>query len=128
MMTEQQIIDRLIAAHAAYVERAGKQPYLGLAPELRVNASGSIEADVWVESGEHITGRGETFAAVLDALDAAIAAIPSAQEQARKEAAKAVANAIEKCRAAGYDADFANPLVEMSKRISENALTHEAAE
>ena len=67
----------------------------------------------------------ETFAATLDGLDAAIAAIPSAEEQARNEAAKAVANAIEKCRAAGYDGEVLNPLADLAKRISKNALTHE---
>ena len=125
-MNEQQITDRLIAAHAAYVEKTGKQPYLGFQPDLRVTASGSITADIWVDGHTHIKGTGETFAAALDALDAAIAAIPSAEEQARNEAAKAVANAIEKCRAAGYDGEVLNPLADLAKRISENALTHEA--
>jgi len=126
-MNEQQITDRLIAAHSAYVEKTGKQPYLG-EPDLRITSSGNIYCCIWASVSDRITGHGTTFAAALDALDAAIAAIPSAEDQARNEAAKAVANAIEKCRAAGYDGEVLNPLADLAKRISENALTHEATE
>ena len=126
-MNEQQITDRLIAAHTAYVEKTGKQPYLGIAPSLSIGASGDVIVSLWVESGVTIYGRGKTFTAALDELDTKIAAIPSADEQARNEAAKAVANAIEKCRAAGYDGEVLNPLADLAKRISENALTYEVA-
>ena len=124
-MKEQQITDRLVAAHAAYVEKTGKQPYLG-EPDLRITSSGNIYCFIWASVSDRITGHGTTFAEALDALDGAIAAIPSAEDQARNEAAKAVANAIEKCRAAGYDGEVLNPLADLAKRISENALTHEA--
>ena len=123
-MNEQQIIDRLVAAHAAYVERTGKQPYLG-EPDLRITSSGNVYCCIWASVSDRITGKGKTFAAALDALDAKIDAIPSADEQARNEAAKAVANAIEKCRAAGYDGEVLNPLADLAKRIGENALTYE---
>ena len=124
-MNEQQITDRLVAAHAAYVAKTGKQPYTS--PVCLVSQSGHIQVWINTTSLDHqLQGRGKTFAAALDALDAAIAAIPSAEEQARNEAAKAVANAIEKCRAAGYDGEVLNPLADLAKRISENALTHEA--
>lgn len=124
-MTEQEITDRLVAAHSAYVERAGKQPYLNFQPELAIDASGNIEAKIWVDSGDILRAKGKSFSKALADLDAKIAEIPSAQERARNAAAKAVADAIEKCRAAGYDPDFVSPLVEMAKRISENALTQE---
>ena len=126
-MNEQQITDRLVAAHSAYVAKTGKQPYLGFAPTLSVEATGEVRAQLWAESKHALRGKGTTFAAALDALDAAIAAIPSAEDQARNEAAKAVANAIEKCRAAGYDGEVINPLADLAKRISENALTYEGA-
>ena len=122
-MNEQQITDRLIAAHSAYVEKTGKQPLLS--PRLTLGGP-SIRAWIMRSCGTDIDATGETFAAALDALDAAIAAIPSAEDQARNEAAKAVANAIEKCRAAGYDGEVINPLADLAKRISENALTYEA--
>jgi hypothetical protein len=125
-MKEQQITDRLIAAHSAYVEKTGKQP--NMRPMLSFSAGGKIL--VWMHGdkyGDEIGGKGTTFAAALDALDAEIAAIPSAEEQARNEAAKAVANAIEKCRAAGYDGEVLNPLADLAKRISENALTYQPA-
>ncbi len=130
MMTEEQITDRLIAAHSAYVAKTGKQPYL--APKLLMYASVNSPITAWMSGNSYTdndyTGKGKTFGEALDNLDAAISAIPSAEEIARNNAAKAVADAIEKCRAAGYDADFINPLMETAKRISENALTHEAAE
>ena len=125
-MNEQQITDRLIAAHSAYVEKTGKQPYLGCSPTMSVEATGEVRAQLWAESKHTLRGKGATFAAALDGLDAAIAAIPSAEEQARNEAAKAVTNAIEKCRAAGYDGEVLNPLADLAKQISKNALTHEA--
>ena len=123
-MNEQQITDRLVAAHSAYVEKTGKQPCL--TPNVWLYSSGSVRAEIYEGEGKSIDSHGKTFAAALDALDAAIAAIPSAEEQARNEAAKAVANAIEKCRAAGYDGEVLNPLADLAKRISENALTYEA--
>ena len=125
-MNEQQITDRLIAAHAAYVEKTGKQPYID--PNLTVGTSGIFEAWLYGDTSMNVRteGIGTTFVAALDALDAAIAAIPSAEDQARNEAAKAVANAIEKCRAAGYDGEALNLLADLAKRISEDALTHEA--
>ena len=125
-MNEQQITDRLIASHAAYVEKTGKQPYIG--PQLTVTTCGKVDAWLYGDTSMNVRtqGIGETFAAALDAFDAAIAAIPSAEDQARNEAAKAVANAIEKCRAAGYDGEVLNPLADLAKRISENALTYDA--
>ena len=103
-MNEQQITDRLIAAHSAYVEKTGKQPYMG--PTINIEANENVSWWIYGASvDDRKVGQGKTFAAALDALDDAIAAIPSAEEQARNEAAKAVANAIEKCRAAGYDGE-----------------------
>ena len=122
-MNERQITARLVAAHAAYVEKTGKQPKSS--PSARMGTSGIVDAWFYTTDYAHqMQGRGKTFAAALDALDAAIAAIPSAEEQARNEAAKAVANAIEKCRAAGYNGEVINPLADLAKRISENALTY----
>ena len=121
-MNEQQITDRLIAAHAAYVEKTGRQPYMG--PTISIDANKNVS---WWLYGDSIddrkVGEGKTFADAFDVLDAVIAAIPSAENQA--QAAKAVANAIEKCRAAGYDGEVLNPLADLARRISENALTHE---
>ena len=125
-MNEQQITDRLVVAHAAYVETTGKQPYLG--PQLTVTTCGKVDAWLYGDTSMKVRtqGVGATFADALGALDAAISAIPSAEEQARNEAAKAVANAIEKCRTAGYNGEVLNPLADLAKHISENALTYEA--
>ena len=123
-MNERQITARLVAAHAAYVEKTGKQPKSS--PSAMMGTSGIVDAWFYTTDYDHqIQGHGKTFAAAIDILDAAIAAIPPADEQARNEAAKAVANAIEKCRAAGYDGEVLDPLADLAKRISENALTHE---
>ena len=124
-MNEQQITDRLVAAHAAYVEKTGKQPYMP--PNSSLGTDGTVR--VWMRTtsvNDTLSGEGTTYAAAIDSFDAAIAAIPSAEERARNAAAKAVANAIEKCRAAGYDGEVLNPLADLAKRISENALTYDA--
>jgi len=129
MMNEQQISDRLVAAHSAYVAKTRKQPYI--APMLTISTGSAkpvIVGFYGASLDDRIMSHAKTISAALDNIDATIAAIPSAVEQARNAAAKAVADAIEKCRAAGYDANFINPLIAMSKRISENALTHEAEE
>lgn len=125
-MNERQITDRLVAAHAAYVEKTGKQPLLS--PMVTISDSG---VRVWMPlrgGGKEIEARGKNFSAALDAFDAAITAIPSAEEQARQKAQEAVAAAIEACREAGADAEFLNPLYATAKRLSENALTFRAPE
>lgn len=126
-MNEKQITNRLVAAHAAYVEKTGKQPWME--PNSSLGTDGEVR--VWLRPtsvNDTLDGQGETFAAALDALDAKIAAIPSAEEQARQKAQKAVAAAIEACREAGADAEFLNPLYTTAKRLSENALTFQAPE
>jgi hypothetical protein len=124
MMNEQQIAARLLELHNAYVERTGKQPYLSMT--LNIAVDGKCQCIIWHSppSGmaEHARGRGPNSKAALDALAKSIAAIPSEAEVARNKAAQSVAQAIEDCRAAGFPDDFINPLSEMSKRISENAL------
>lgn len=126
MTTEQQIAARLLAAHNAYVGKMGAQPHSS--PTLDINSDGRVTTHMFASSYDdswHI--HGDTISEALDKLDAAIAAIASEPERLRADAAKAVGNAIEACRAAGYPDDFVNPLTEMSKRISKNAITLKGA-
>lgn len=121
MMNEQQIAARLLELHNAYVERTGKQPYG--APSLRLEADGKAHGHMWTtDIHTSLHAHGDDAKSALDLFAAKIAAIPSEAEAARIKAAKSVAQAIEDCRAAGFPDDFINPLSEMSKRISENAI------
>ena len=121
MMDEKQIAARVDAAHNAFVAKMSKQPHTDIALEFR--AAGEIAVAFHIERGNFVYRTGKTAAEVLDKLDAAIAAIPSEAERLRAEAAKAVGAAIEACRAAGYPDDLVNPLTEISKRISEDAIS-----
>lgn len=125
MMNEQQIAARVDAAHNAFVAKMGKQPYTDI--ELSFKAGGMFSISFHPSQDQFIHNIAHTAAEALDKLDAAVASIPSEAERLRAEAAKAVGKAIEACRAAGYPDDFVNPLTEMSKRISENAIAFEGA-
>jgi hypothetical protein len=121
MMNEQQIAARLLELHNAYVERTGKQPKSS--PKLWISSDGKATAHMWAKSyDDMMNAHGKDAKSALDLFAAQIAAIPSEAEAARIKAAKSVAQAIEDCRAAGFPDDFINPLTEMSKRISENAI------
>ena len=122
MMDEKQIAARLLAAHNAYVEKTGNQP--ASSPTLDFHSDGRIKAHMFASGYDDSWNiYGYTAAEALNNLDAQIAAIPSRAERLRAEAAKAVGAAIEACRAAGYPDDLVNPLAEISKRISENAIS-----
>ena len=122
MLTETEMVVRLLAAHNAYVAKRGEQPTS--CPALSLDLDGVARVQMYAESYSdswHL--RADSAREVLDELDARIAALPSEADRLRNAAAKAIADAIEACRAAGYPADFINPLTEISRRISENAIT-----
>lgn len=121
-MDAQEIGRRLVTAHTAYVARSGRQPFLRMAPHLRVDTDGKVHAWISVDQGAYLRGTCDTFEGALNKLDAAISAMPSEDERLRNEACAAIATAIERCRAANIEADFVNPLEVMMKRLSENAL------
>lgn len=122
MLSETEITRRLTSARTGYVERSGKQPYLGQEPMLIISASGRVQVSIWVAPDEWLRGDAGSCAAALDALDRAIAMIPDEPTRLRNEFATALGKAIEAGRACGADVEFVNPLIEAMHRLSNNAL------
>lgn len=50
--------------------------------------------------------------------------LPGKSERDRAEFTSLLANVIDKGRSIGIEVDYLNPLTEMMKRLSENAITH----
>jgi len=76
---------------------------------------------------EHFHASHEDLGKALDAVDAHIAALPSREEAKLKHFMSALGDIIDMGRANNIEVDFVNPLVETMKRLSENALTFQAA-
>lgn len=85
------------------------------------------KADSWGSKVDFNVIRGETVEELLDNADAFIAAMPSPEAARMAEFTEALAGVIELGRQNGIDVEFVNPLTEAMKRLSENALTHQAA-
>jgi hypothetical protein len=64
------------------------------------------------------------WSAAIAAANAHIAAMPSKEDRQRDEFLGLMAKTIEYGRQVGIDDEFVNPLSVISKKLSENALTH----
>lgn len=65
-------------------------------------------------------------AAILDAADAWVAALPTRDEAERAAFMDKLAGVIEHGKRIGIEDGFVNPLLDLMKKLSENALTHRA--
>ena len=72
-------------------------------------------------------GRGDTVFEAVENAKEILGAIPPKADRDKAEFARLLANAIDKGRAIGIEVDFLNPLTEMMKCLSENALTYRPA-
>lgn len=73
------------------------------------------------------SGKGETIEEKLSSLEAYISELPGKDEAALRNFMDALGNVIDMGRANGIDVAFVNPLTEMMKKLSENALTYQKA-
>lgn len=89
---------------------------------LRHDAPGGRTYD-W----RYLHGHGDTPEKALADLGAKITALPSLEERHRTEFLKLAATAADYGHAHGIDVQFINPLTDMMKRLSENALTEDHA-
>lgn len=69
--------------------------------------------------------RRDDISAALDAADAYISGMPSAEETKLRNFMDALGNVIDLGRSQGIEVDFVNPLVETMKRLSENVITYQ---
>ena len=72
--------------------------------------------------GDNIEVRSDDPSDALAMLEVAVRALPDPGEQKRREAIKALLNAVDGCRDAGLDADFVNPLADAARKLAERAL------
>lgn len=132
MITIEQVQKRIDAMPERMAAKGKTRPDAQLT--LRGNASGyvylhwqsenrDIFADNEMISFDDISGVG----AALDATDEWIAALPSKEEAERDEFLQMIANAVDFGRARGFDAEMINPLTDMMRRISSNAITYQPA-
>ena len=74
-------------------------------------------------SDQHTTIRADTLPDQITAAHAWIADLPTPEERATREFQAALGALIDMGRENGIAVDFLNPLTEMAKRLSENAIT-----
>jgi len=132
MITIEQIQKRIDAMPERMAAKGLTRPNSTLS--FRSNSSGYVHL-TWVSHGDAPRGGYEfvDFAGpadletALDAADEWIASLPSREEAERDEFLTMVAAAVDFGRARGFDAEMINPLTDMMRRISENAITYQPA-
>lgn len=128
-MTIEELQAALTAADVAYVERVGKQPYMGASLNLTQESLG-WEARIWTKfdgDADWLRAYSQTPEKAIAALVEAIAAIPSEDERNLREFQSDLGRLIDKGRAFGIDVAYVNPLAETAKKLAENALTYRGA-
>ena len=126
-MNENQITDRLVAAHTALVGKLCAQPYFP--SDLRITSGGRVNMSLY---GPHSydaikSFSEESFAACLDTVDAFIAAMPDPVTAKLHNHMRRVADCIDKGREDGIDDAYIAPLVVVKAAMTENLLTHSVA-
>lgn len=71
-------------------------------------------------------GRGNSMTDALGMARDILASIPPKEDREKAEFTRLLAKAIDKGRSIGIEVEFLNPLTDMMKRLSENAITHAA--
>ena len=119
-ITLQEAQDRLAALHGEMAERGYAKHVVVLMLEGVSRPFAQLRPTGW-------RGDAESFAAddpaeALAKLEAAVRALPDPNEEKRREAIKALLNAVDGCRDAGLDADFVNQLADAARKLAERAL------
>lgn len=128
-MNVAEIKKRVDAMPARLNAKGLREPVAQFAIEANVPAKG------WLSYKDKNTAFGSAYewfregsaSEILDAMDAWIAALPSAEETKFKEFMSALGGVIDLGKDNGIEVDFLNPLVATMKRLSENAITYQAA-
>ena len=127
-MTEEDILKRLRALSDATAEKTAD----GVGLETCLEIQNALRTSAWIyrTDGLGIGGLylGDSAAEALARAEAAVAALPDAKTLRREKVQRDLAKLIEDCAAADIDTSFVNPLREMAKKLSENAITCEAAQ
>lgn len=128
MTLEETIADRLVAIHAALVEKTGEQPFVR--PAIRFESEAKITLyRAFAEGEDYIvkTVLHPTIMGALDAADAFIAAMPNPELAKKKDAMRVYGRAVDGLRDAGFGDEIVTPAAATLQAISKNLLPHEAA-
>ena len=125
MMTQDEM---QAAVDALAVEMAAKGLRM---PEVEIDICSGKDARMWMrwaKPGARYADElhriyGDTIPDQITAARAWIAALPTPEERATREFQAALGALIDLGRENGIAVDFLNPLTEMAKRLSENAIT-----
>lgn len=126
---EAKIAERLVAVHAALVEKTGVQPWVE--PSMTIESQGVCTIRLYGNSiarpDSHLLGRatGETFDAAFEAAFQIIAEIPDADTEAKRKFHKNLADVIDEGNGLNMPTEVMAPLSEGMTALSENLLTHE---
>jgi len=125
-MNEQQIINRLVAAQTALVEKLAAQPKIEFS--ISFYQSGKLYVVVYGAYDYDPIGRitAETFAGVLDDLDAFIAALPDPETLVLRTYLGKLADAVDYGHENGIAAEYVDPVRITQKAMSDNLLTADA--
>lgn len=126
-MTREELQTRLVAAEAAYVEKTGKQPYIGGA-RLYLRDAGLWECNLWADRDGHLYANGETPEDAIGAFMQKVADLPDAATANLLEFQRDLGRLIDKGNKLGIDTKWLNPITETARELAENALTYQAAE
>ncbi|MBB95626.1 MAG: hypothetical protein CML68_13675 [Rhodobacteraceae bacterium] len=127
-MTREELQAAMTAADAEYVEKTGRQPYMGAS--LNLDQRDEWEARVWMTfdgDSKWLRAYGADPEAAIAKLSEAIAALPSEEETNLLEFQRDLGHLIDKGRKFGIDVAYVNPLAETAKALAENALTYQGA-
>lgn len=129
-MTPQEIAARLTALDTAIIEKTGERPFIGAC--LGVDDRGRVMVSLYRgRSGGSYdlgTSKGVTFAEALDDADRIVAALPDPAEAVIHEYLSRVAKAVDYATENSIDDEYVAPLRGVSKAMTGNLLTKEAAQ
>ena len=131
MITEPEIYARLTALHSALVAKLGAQPYLP--PTIRLEDKAEItiypKYDYGVVSTNPLSHiKADTIAACIAEAEAFVAAMPEPEAKAKHDWHRKLGDVIDQGHALALPDEVMAPLRQGSQAMTENLLTHEAAE
>lgn len=122
-LTEKQIDDRLIALHAALVDKLDVQPFME--PALRREPGKHWRITLYREFIPHgnyviATVGGTSISKAIDAADALVARMPARSEMKLRDFQKKLAEVIDEAEALSLPTDVVAPLREGSQALANN--------
>ena len=128
-MTNEQMIDALLAANTALAEKLGHKPYIEFTLILDDRKWRVGSAYIYPGMSKWVDGPfSDSIEGAFNGVMKVIAKMPDPAQRNLQEFQAKVADAIDFGNKQGIEAQWLNPLVETARALASNALTHEAAE